>query len=82
MTFVLTDRHREVAAQQGRARAFAEYTLDVSAPSENPLDDEDIRQLAWEITTVKLEPDSEDADILATAYLDAYYDEWEYNIGT
>jgi hypothetical protein len=75
--FTLTEAHLDRARLMGRNHAFVERELGVTAPSPAPLDEDDIRQVAWEITTVKFDPDADEAIMLATAYEDAYYDAWE-----
>lgn len=74
---MVTDRNIEMAERLARTRVSAEKMLDVAGPSAQPLDDEDIQDLAFKITGIKYEFDSDEADVLATAYIDAYYDEWE-----
>lgn len=80
--FVLTEAHTDRAYTMGKVHASVEIDLGNITPAELPMDEEDIRQLAWEITTVKLEPDSDEAEMLATAYSDGYYDQWEEHNGT
>jgi hypothetical protein len=80
--FVLTDDHTNRAYVMGRVRAAIEIELGNTVAAEVAMDEEDIRQLAWEITTVKLDPDSDEAEMLASAYSDGYYEVWEENYGT
>lgn len=75
--FVLTETHIIRAYNMGRVHATAEIELGNSKPTDNILDEEDVRQIAWEITTVKLDPASEEANSLASAYTDGYLDVWE-----
>lgn len=75
--FTLTETHLNRASTMGRNHAKVERELGRTTPHPAPLDDEDIRTIAWDITTVKLEPDSDDAIMLAQAYEDAYFEEWE-----
>lgn len=75
--FVLTETHLDRARTMGRNHAKVEKELGRTDAHPNPLDDEDIRTIAWDITTVKLDPDSDEAIMLAVAYEDAYFDQWE-----
>jgi len=77
MSFVLTDRHIELAERAGRTHAEAEYLMGNPGPSEPVLDEEDIRKLVFTVTGEKLDIDSDEATFIVTAYEDAYYEEWE-----
>lgn len=78
MTFVLTDTHRNRAETMGTFHAEAEIIQGVTHPREILFEEEDIRGVVWSITTVKLEPDSDDAQELIRIYEDAYYERWEH----
>jgi hypothetical protein len=77
MKFVLTETHLERARTMGRNHALVEQELGRAEAHPNPLDEEDIRTIAWDITTVKLDPESDEAIEIANAYEDAYFEEWE-----
>lgn len=82
MTFVLTGTHIARAHTMGQNHAKVEIELGRTTPADPPLDEEDIRTIAWDITTVKLEPDSEEALELARFYEDGYFEVWEAHNAT
>lgn len=65
------------ARMLGRTFARAEIALGNKAPSAEPQDEEDVRWLTQRITGEKIDPDTEYAQLLATAFEDGYYDTWE-----
>lgn len=76
MTFSLTDAHIESAREMGARHASNEKLLGRDAPREPIEDDEDVRDIAWRVTGQKLDSDSDDAEVLAGAYAEGYWEEW------